>query len=91
MSERIDVVGHEAAGVPDDVRVAGPQPECLLDVQPCVHAGDDRRDPDSGRRGQRGPVERFRVALVLAQQPRVLRWPLSAHGLRSRAAPRPPP
>ena len=36
------VVGHEPAGVADDVGVAGPQAEGLLDVEPGVHAGHDR-------------------------------------------------
>ena len=37
-----DVLGHEAARVADDVRVADPQPERLLDVEPGVHARQDR-------------------------------------------------
>ena len=38
--ERADrVIGREAAGVPDDVRIAGPQGEHVLDRQARVHAG----------------------------------------------------
>ena len=63
-----DVVGGEAAGVADDVGVAGPQAERLLDVEPRVHAGDDRETAE--RRGrQRRPVERLGVALVLGKDP----------------------
>jgi hypothetical protein len=36
------VVGDDPAGVADDVRVPRLQPEHRIDVQPCVHAGDDR-------------------------------------------------
>ena len=36
------VLGGERAGVPDDVRVADPQPERVLDVDPGVHARQDR-------------------------------------------------
>src|SRR3954447_12471304 len=63
-----DVVGCDAAGISDDVRIAGSEAERLLDVQPRVHARDDR-DPAQRRGGQRGPIERLRVALVLGQDP----------------------
>ena len=70
--ERADrVVGREAAGVADDVGVAGPQAERLLDVEPGVHAGDDR-EPGQRRGGQRRAVERLGVALVLREEPLVL-------------------
>ena len=53
------------AGVADDVGVAGPQAERVLDVEPGVHAGDDGQARQ--RRGrQRRAVERLGVALVLA-------------------------
>ena len=35
------VVGHDAAGVADDVRLAVVQAEEAVDVEPGVHAGDD--------------------------------------------------
>ena len=66
-----DVVGHEAAGVADDVGVAGPQAERLLDIEARVHAGDDDQ-PRQRRGGQRGSVERLGIASVLGEQAREL-------------------
>ena len=40
-----DVVGHDAAGVPDDVRLAQLEPEHGEDVQAGVHAGHDDQLP----------------------------------------------
>ena len=39
-----DVIGGESARIPDDVRLPGPQPEGDVDLEPRVHAGDDRED-----------------------------------------------
>ena len=53
-----DVIGHEAAGVADDVRVARPQAERLLDVEAGVHARDD----GERRRGFAVSAERSKVS-----------------------------
>ena len=39
------VVGHDASGVADDVRVAVGEAEHLEDVHAAVHAGDDDQSP----------------------------------------------
>ncbi len=54
------VVGRHAAGVADDVRVAGLQAEQVLDVEPRVHARDDR-DPPRRREREIGLVERLGI------------------------------
>ena len=59
-----DVLGGEPARVPDDVGFAGPQPEGGLDVEPRVHAGEDRQAAQRGGRQGRA-VERLGVAVVL--------------------------
>ena len=64
-----DVVGRDAARVADDVRVADAQAERLLDVEPRIHAGDDRDAPER-RRGQGRSIERLGIALVLGEDPR---------------------
>ena len=76
------VVGGEAARVADDVGVAGPQPERLLDVEPGVHAGEDRQ-PGQRRGGQRRAVERLDVAAVLGQDPAVFARRLAGWAGRS--------
>jgi hypothetical protein len=49
--ERTDrILRCEAAGVPDDVGIADAQPERVLDVDACVHAGDDRQTRQGRRR-----------------------------------------
>jgi hypothetical protein len=60
------VVGREAAGVADDVGVARPEPERVLDREPGVHAGQDGELP-ARRQRQRGVVELGGVALVLGE------------------------
>jgi hypothetical protein len=65
------VVGREATGVPDDVRVPGSQTERLLDVQARVHARDHRK-ARKRRSRQRGPIERLDVPPVLGKDPLVL-------------------
>jgi hypothetical protein len=45
------VIGHGAARVADDVGVAELEPEHRVDVEACVHAGDDR-DTHGRARGQ---------------------------------------
>ena len=72
-----DVLGGEPAGVPDDVGFPGPQPEGRLDVEPRVHAGDDRQAAERGGRQGRA-VERLGVAVVLGQQP--VELPVFGHG-----------
>ena len=62
------VLGREPAGVADDVRFPGPEPEGGLDVEPRVHARDDGQTPQRGGRQCRA-VERLGVAVVLGQQP----------------------
>ena len=60
------VVGREAAGVADDVGLARPEAEDVLDGQPRVHAGEDGEL--AGRRElEVRPVERRRVASVLGE------------------------
>ena len=65
--ERADgVVGGKATGVPDDVRVAGPKTEHILDRQPGIHAGKDRQ-ASARRQRKDGAVELGGVSSVLGQ------------------------
>ena len=60
------VVGGEAAGVADDVRLAGSEAEDLLDGEARVHAGDDGEPARRLSRPPR-PVERRGVGGVLRE------------------------
>ena len=65
--ERADrVVGREATRVPDDVGVAGPQAQDVLDRQARIHARQHGKLPPRRER-ERRTVELSRVALVLGQ------------------------
>jgi hypothetical protein len=61
------VVGHDAAGVADDVRVALLEAEQAVGVQPRVHARDNR-DLAPGRHGQIALVKVRGVRLRVGQQ-----------------------
>src|SRR5215212_1015125 len=67
--ERADrVLGCEPAGVSDDVGLADAEPERVLDIDPRVHARQDREARQ--RRGREpGPVEGLDEALVLFEDP----------------------
>ena len=67
--ERADrVLRCERPGVPDDVRVADPEAEGVLDIDAGVHARQDR-EARQRRGGQRRPVERLDEPLVLLEDP----------------------
>src|SRR4051794_10771778 len=61
------VVGHHAAGVADDVRVAHAEPKDGVDVEARVHAGHHGEALGRGQR-QVALVEALGVRLVVAQQ-----------------------
>jgi len=65
------IVGGQAACIPDDVGIAGPQGEHVLDGEPGVHA---RQDSQFSARweGKDGTIELGPVALVLREGARVL-------------------
>lgn len=66
--ERSDrVIRSQATRVPDDVGVAGPEPQDILDGQTRVHAREDGESP-SGWEGKIRAVELRRVACVLGQR-----------------------
>ena len=68
-SERIASSVAIATRVADDVGVAGPQAERVLDVEPRVHAGEDREAGDGAAvRAERSKT--CGVALVLRQDAR---------------------
>ena len=58
------ILGRERTRVPDDVRVADAQPKGVLDLDPGIHAGDDR-ERGQGRRGQPAAIEDLGEAFVL--------------------------
>ena len=68
ISERIASSVASAAGVADDVGIAGAQAEDFPDIEPRVHAGEDGQPPER-RGGQLRAVEQFGVARVLGEHP----------------------
>jgi hypothetical protein len=61
------VIGDDAARVADDVRVASGQAKRAVDVEPGVHAGDDR-EVQRGVRGRGGARERARVLPITGEK-----------------------
>jgi hypothetical protein len=66
-SSTTSVVGDDAAGVADDVRLAVAEAQHAVDVEPGVHAGDDG-DVAGRRPGQPAPGERCGERLVGGDQ-----------------------